>query len=116
MKRTKTKPVKHVLTLLRRKLEMGQKQFAPLCRCSIATIQSIETGRLQLSKSLAEKIAFETGVHVGWLMDNNPAAPMLNDEGVEFLYQDFEKYRANISKGAIAYERDVPGTISFLME
>jgi hypothetical protein len=67
---------KHVLARLREYLGATQGQFAIWCGCSAFTIQSIEVGRLALSKKLAERISLVTGVPEEWLLKNNPDSPM----------------------------------------
>lgn len=44
--------------------------------CSVATIQSIEVGRLKLSESLARRIAMATGADENWLLKNDVSDPM----------------------------------------
>ncbi len=45
--------------------------FALLVGCSIHTLQSVESGRLKLSKTLATRISAVTGVGVDWLLKND---------------------------------------------
>ncbi len=45
--------------------------FALLVGCSIHTLQSVESGRLKLSKTLATLIYIFTGVGVDWLLKND---------------------------------------------
>ncbi|HZM05041.1 MAG TPA: helix-turn-helix transcriptional regulator [Candidatus Saccharimonadales bacterium] len=67
----KIERAKHTLAKLRITLGLGQKQMAELLEVSLATIQSIETGRLQLSKKLATRAEFETGIDAEWLLAND---------------------------------------------
>jgi hypothetical protein len=67
---------KHVLAVLREYLGATQGQFAIWCGCSAFTIQSIEVGRLALSKKLAERISLVTGVPAEWLLKNKFDSPM----------------------------------------
>ena len=69
---------KHVLASLREYLGATQGQFAIWCGCSAFTIQSIEVGRLALSKKLAERISLVTGVPAEWLLKNKFDSPMPN--------------------------------------
>lgn len=76
----KSKIERHVLAILRQILgsdgrSMGQKELAELAGCSLATIQSVELGRLKLSQRLAEKIATVCGVSPDWLLQDDPSAP-----------------------------------------
>jgi DNA-binding XRE family transcriptional regulator len=59
------------------RIRIGEKQegFARRIGCSLHTLQSVETGRLRLSKQLATQISAKTGVHVDWLLKNLKCAP-----------------------------------------
>jgi transcriptional regulator with XRE-family HTH domain len=61
----------HVLARLRKHLALTQEQLAEVVPCSVPTIQSIESGRLQLSAKMAEKISSLTGAPLEWLLANN---------------------------------------------
>jgi transcriptional regulator with XRE-family HTH domain len=67
---------KHVLAGLRRRLNLTQSELAKRCGCSPVSIQSIEVGRLDLSKKLAERISLVTGAPTEWLLENKPGSPM----------------------------------------
>jgi transcriptional regulator with XRE-family HTH domain len=57
------------VAVLRKLLALSVEQFASLAGKSVPTIQSIEAGkRLKLTKETAQKIAFETGVSLDWLL------------------------------------------------
>ena len=57
------------VAVLRTLLGLTVEEFAPLTGKSVSTIQSIEAGkRLKLTKDTAQKIAFETGVSLDWLL------------------------------------------------
>jgi transcriptional regulator with XRE-family HTH domain len=66
----------HVLAVLRKHLSLNQSELAKMVRCSVATIQSIELNRLQLSDSLAAQISIRTGVDIDWLLNNDLGVPM----------------------------------------
>ena len=72
----KPSPLRHVLAVLRLKIELGQKEMAALASCSRATIQAVELGHLKLSESLALRISLETGVEINWLLRNDLTAPI----------------------------------------
>src|SRR5262249_32561654 len=67
---------KHVLVRLRQHLGLSQKQLAAWCACSEVTIQSIEVGRLALSKNLALRISRATAVPAEWLLANDLKSPL----------------------------------------
>jgi hypothetical protein len=73
--------------------------MADMVRCSTRTIQAIELGQLRLSESLGERIAFETGVDLGWLMMNDTSTPIIGDMeyGDTYTKEEYEQHRANIS-------------------
>jgi DNA-binding XRE family transcriptional regulator len=66
----------HTLAILRKNLALRQPELAEMVGCSVATIQSIEVGRLKLSESLAGRISVTTGCDRDWLLRNDVSAPM----------------------------------------
>jgi len=58
--------------MLRQELGLSVKKFAKLIDKSVATINSLETGRLKLSEETAFKIQEETGVEMEWLLKAGP--------------------------------------------
>lgn len=88
--------LRHPLAVLRKILEMSQQDFAELVNCSVATIQSVELGRLRLSLALAERIRDATGISVNWLIRGNPSDPpetdpLLFDPPTLYTKEHFEK-------------------------
>lgn len=74
--------------------DLSQIGMASLCGKSQATIQSIELGRLSLSRVLAATISEQTGVSVGWLLNNDVTAPIISDEGAPYtkeIYRERQK-------------------------
>ena len=71
------------------------KPFADALGCSEATVNSLETGRLKLSETMAQRIAVETGVSLAWLLDGDVSAPVLAADGWSFTIETFE---ANAAK------------------
>lgn len=67
------RPSKVRTNIARLRLALGcnQSQFASFLKRSIASVQSLELGRLKLSEQLAAEIAGNTGVNAKWLLDNN---------------------------------------------
>jgi transcriptional regulator with XRE-family HTH domain len=66
----------HALAILRKNLGLRQPELAEMLGCSVATIQSIEVGRLKLSESLASRISAATGCDRDWLLRNDVSEPM----------------------------------------
>jgi transcriptional regulator with XRE-family HTH domain len=74
---------------MRETLALTQEDLAQMIGKSVAAIQSIETGRLKLSKSLAAKISNATGADYSWLLRNDLSAPM---PPRPFFSEDIESY------------------------
>src|ERR1700756_3106949 len=71
------RPSKEKTNVATLRILLGEKQdgFAKLIGCSIHTLQSVETGRMKLGKSLAARISLITGVHIEWLLKNLKCKP-----------------------------------------
>jgi len=87
-------PLRHPLAVLRTTLGLTQSEMADLVGRSRVTVQAVELGKLPLSEGLAARIAEETGVHVGWLLDGDPAEPALKADGGSYTRADYEQHRA----------------------
>jgi DNA-binding XRE family transcriptional regulator len=74
---------------LRKILQKTQEEFAVLAGVSRDTIASIETSRLRLSSTLANRISKETGVAIVWLTANDSSLAMVNFNGRPYAYSDF---------------------------
>jgi transcriptional regulator with XRE-family HTH domain len=87
--------LKHPVAVLRKIIGMGQKELADLVGCTVSTIQSIELGpnRLRLSPELAERISFETGACVTWLLEGDPQKPPKEFFEAEFTKETYEDWR-----------------------
>jgi len=94
-------PLRHPVAVLRSIIGLGQKELAKIVDKSTATIQAIELRKLALSEELALKISLETGASARWLMDGDPNAnPVLDNGGSGihlgiFTKNDFEQRRAD---------------------
>jgi transcriptional regulator with XRE-family HTH domain len=87
-------PKRHALAILRLKLGLTQKEMARLADCSTVTIQSIELGRLPVSRTLANHISMLTGVSRDWLQAGDPNRPVVTDEGNPYTPETFEMFGA----------------------
>ncbi len=56
------------LAVLRSVAGITQKELARLIDCATVTVQSIELGKLALSRRLAERVSLQTGVSLEWLL------------------------------------------------
>jgi transcriptional regulator with XRE-family HTH domain len=77
---TRTKPVKSVVEVLRRKLGLHQEEFAERVGLSRRTLQNIEYGA-PLSWKSARGISLQFNISGDWLMANDPDAPMVTETG-----------------------------------
>ena len=91
-------PQRHPLAVLRTLLGISQKELATLLGCSTPTIQAIELCKLSLSEKLAKRIAWETGVSLGWLLGGDPTAPITTQSGRPYIQKVFEIRRAEMSR------------------
>jgi hypothetical protein len=88
---TRTKPV-HVLALLRSVIECKQMTSWDGLGISPATCAHIENGDLlPLSKTLAERIAFHTGISIQWLLRNDSKAPMVTMDGKKYSKEFYDR-------------------------
>jgi transcriptional regulator with XRE-family HTH domain len=87
-------PLKHTLAILRQITGCQQKQFAELVGKSTRTIQAIELGQLRLSEKLAERISFETGIYLPWLLEDDVTCPPFSRNMQRYTREYFERYRA----------------------
>jgi transcriptional regulator with XRE-family HTH domain len=80
-----------------------QQEFADLAGCSRITIQKIEqkNGSLRLSQKLARRIAHETGVAIGWLLDANPKTRPTTQDGQPYSLETFRQTRAARAKNTV---------------
>src|SRR5262249_38251668 len=70
---------------------LDQKQFADLISCPLQRLRNIEVGRTRLDETLARRIAAKTGVHLGWLLANDLAEPIVNYAGQPYTQNDFQE-------------------------
>src|SRR3954447_19679671 len=68
-------PMRHTLAILRTTIGLTQKELAVLTGRAARTVQAIELGQLPLSEELALRIAKETGVDEGWLLEGDTSVP-----------------------------------------
>jgi hypothetical protein len=69
-------------------------EWAKILDRSPHSIHDLESGRLKLSPALATKINYETGISIGWLMDGNPAAPPVAQDGREYTKAIYDEVQA----------------------
>jgi transcriptional regulator with XRE-family HTH domain len=92
----------HVLAILRKNLGLKQIDLAKMVSTSLDTIQSVETNRLALSESLAERIAAATGAPLAWLLANDlsaPTPPLAFKEDISAEQKDFMRGQILMSLG-----------------
>lgn len=91
-------PQRHTLAVLRTLIGLTQKEMATHIGCSTPTIQAVELGKLTLSDKLAERIVWETGVSLQWLLAGDPAAPMATQHGLPYTKRAYEIRRSELSR------------------
>lgn len=84
------------LSRLRLALSLNQTAFARLLGRSLAAIQSLETGRLDLSRQLAGEVSSITGVSSRWLLDNNLDEEPYDMVGKPWTLQTYQKLQLEI--------------------
>ena len=92
---------RHNLARLRAILEMTQPELAKLLGCSVPTIKAIEgnKGRLDLSRALAERAEYQTGVSIDWLLKNDASEqPTFANSTTQYLKSHFEQRQAAIKQ------------------
>ena len=102
MKRTKnhaSKPKrKHVLAIIRERLNIQQKDGPDYLGLPVRTLTAIECGQVQQVTPRTARIVSEaTGVSIESLMDNS-ASPVTTD-GRPFTQETFNQHKAGPTKG-----------------
>ncbi len=87
-------PLRHTLAVLRGIIGYRQKEFAELVGKSTPAIQAIELGKLPLSDKLAERISYETGIFLGWLLDDDVTRSPISRHGEPYTREFFQSYRS----------------------
>ena len=98
--------LKHNLARLRTLLGLRQPRFAQLIDCKLMVLQNIESDRTKLSGDLAERISSETGVKLGWLLDNDRKAAAVASDDSPYTHEHFLLHQAN--KGLTVESLDIP--------
>ena len=81
--------------------------YTALLGRSTTSIQKIELGHLPLSQSLAMEVMIQTDVDLGWLLEGDVGAPVIDRFGRPYTRVTFENAQANLKRPN--YE---PGDIS----
>src|SRR5262249_23147616 len=74
---------------------------------SVHTIRHLEAGTLKLSGDLAQRMTYETGISVRWLLDGNPAAPPVSADGRKYTKKIYDEVRARKKRFARVEEAAV---------
>jgi transcriptional regulator with XRE-family HTH domain len=80
--------------VLRLATGLSAEEFAQLIGKSLPTVRSLESGKLALSESTAGAITKKTGIHLGWLLNADPSAPLIDIEGKPWTIGTYERRRA----------------------
>lgn len=73
---------------------MKVPEWAELLDRSPHTVHDLESGRLKLSRELAKKMSYESGISIGWLLDDDPEAPPVSADGQPYTKAIYEEVRA----------------------
>jgi hypothetical protein len=84
-----------------KELPLSQKDIARWLNCSIFNVQSIESGRVRLTRENAWILMMQTGAHADWLMGKIPGEP-INFQGVSYQQKDFDRAQADKSRASTA--------------
>lgn len=94
-------PLRHPLAILRQITNLTQKQLADLAECSSSAIQGIELKKLPMSRKLALRIAYQTGVNPDWLLANDVSQQPTCGNGNPFTKESFEEEQASLKRPVI---------------
>jgi hypothetical protein len=75
---------------------MKVDEWAEILDRSPHTVHDLESGRLKLSRELAKKMSYESGISIGWLLDDDPEAPPVSADG-----QPYKKYFAHVEENKV---------------
>jgi len=71
------------------------EEFASILGVSVASINSVESGRLKLSALMMKRLTHQTGISLKWLADGDLNAKPMTGTGEEFTRQTFERAQAS---------------------
>ena len=87
-------PQRHTLAVLRTLIGFTQKQMAQILECSVPTVQAVELGKLKLSVDLAQRVHFQTGVSIEWLLAGDVSQTPVTHDGEPYTKALFEELQA----------------------
>ena len=90
------------ISRLRLLLGLNQVEFAQLLQRSPASVQSLEMGRLKLSRQLASEIARLTGVNQRWLIGNQLDEAPYDFTNKPWTPDTYRRLQAEIPEAALA--------------
>ena len=82
------------VAVLRLATGLSAAEFAQLIGKSLATVKTLEAGKLALSVRTAATITQQTGISLRWLVNGDVAAPMIAaDDGEPWTVETYERAR-----------------------
>jgi transcriptional regulator with XRE-family HTH domain len=90
---------------LRKVLGIPAQEFASVIGRTVDTVRSLEIGRLALSRDLAERISFEFGVNLNWLLNEAYKGPPVGEDRRELTAEQMLK-RMAAKRAEFAQELD----------
>jgi transcriptional regulator with XRE-family HTH domain len=105
---------------LRQVSGLSVEEFADFIGKSVDTVRSLESGRLSLSRGLAEEIQEESGVNINWLLNEAYKGPPVdwNKRALtrEQLLKTFTSWKARIeqweTERADRFKDEIPGEMA----
>ena len=82
---------------VREELGLSQRQLAELIGTSIFTIQSVETGRVRVSKKNAARLSAATGAPAAWFRANKLAPPLPDTAKLRAHFEHFDEAQQGVS-------------------
>jgi hypothetical protein len=98
---------------------IGEKDlvWAEMLGKSVHTIRHLEAGTLKLSDAMALKMALETGISIKWLIEGNPAASPIAEDGREYTKAIYDEVQARKKSFATVSDFAVAmGALDFFRE
>ena len=92
------------VAVLRSIVGVKVQEMSEILGCSVATINSLEIGRLNLSVLMAQKIVHETGIALRWLLYGDVSAPPVTAHRKPFTRETFDITQAK----KIHYDKVIP--------
>ena len=105
----RTSARKTTAAVLRDIIGIKVPEWAEKLECSPHSIHDLESGRLKLSGAMAVKMCTQSGIALRWLIDGNPAAPAIAEDGREYTPAIYDEVQASEKDFAIVDDVTLSG-------